>query len=155
MTEFTDEQIEAIRDAWGEVNQVHGRISSHSSSGGRDMTLIALNDLITEITKPAQVFSEGQVVFLPEMEDDQPTGQFLVVYYPDHDSWDGCRPLNQTEVGPDWVPLSEFEKLRDALISILRGDNGHVPYNSAEMVAMHEEAATQALDALPDRLKGE
>ena len=94
MDEFTDEQLDLVAKAFNNLCLKHERATSE--------------DLVAELRKKPVTFADGQVVL---------NGATLDRYhlYDKLGCDSGCRPLNQREVGPDYVPRAEFEKVESAL----------------------------------------
>ena len=96
-------------------------------------------------------FAEGQVVFAKYLEDDVPTGDYVRVEKVDMDKSHGnARPLNQAEVGPDWVPKDAVMELRDivGLLSNAEWLNGRIGYPEDEILhrARMAMSAAEAFD---------
>ena len=121
MTEFTPDQIEAIESA----------IKKYSLKHDEDtLGVICAEKVIAELTKDKWVPEIGQIVYftktnLPATWAKVHLGQLKTASY---------RPLNQTEVGPDWIPridpnkrsygavdVREYEKLESALKLAIEG----------------------------------
>lgn len=123
-----------------------------------DATLVSLGEpqaaivLRAELTRPKPEFREGEVYAFRLSGDES---WAIAVWAGRKASNEGVfrRPLDQTEVGPNWVPREAVEDLREAMEQILSGDNGHVPYNAAEIVAQNEQIAGGALSAFDKAVK--
>ena len=100
MDEFTDEQLDLVAKAFNNLCLKHERATSE--------------DLVAELRKKPVTFADGQVVL---------NGATLDRYhlYDKLGCDSDCRPLNQREVGPDYVPRAEFEKVESALEVAFRG----------------------------------
>lgn len=156
MTKFTDEQIALIDAA---IDEIHSQVGE----GGRVSGSEIKERIIAELTTPG--FTEGQMVF---SEDPNLYGWCGYLWQKEGNPT-GCRELKQSEVGPNWVPkseyneivrrtiaihaedyeslLAEFEKLRDSITSIT---------NDPEVITgfCYDAEVRRVLASLPDHLKG-
>ena len=101
MDEFTEKQLDRIKEAY--------RIAA-----GNLLLGPTCESILAELRKKPVTFADGQVVL---------NGATLDRYhlYDKLGCDSGCRPLNQREVGPDYVPRAEFEKVESALEVAFRG----------------------------------
>ena len=120
MDEFTDEQLDLVAKAFNNLCLKHERATSE--------------DLVAELRKKPVTFADGQVVL---------NGATLDRYhlYDKLGCDSGCRPLNQREVGPDYVPRAEFEKVESALEVAFRGvddisDSNNVDWSQGRATAV-------------------
>ncbi len=104
MDEFTDEQLELIENA----------MDRNATAKPDNAEYFFKRKVMAELRKKPVTFADGQVVL---------NGATLDRYhlYDKLGCDSGCRPLNQREVGPDYVPRAEFEKVESALEVAFRG----------------------------------
>ena len=125
--EFTEEQIKAIEEA----------ISEAAKEQGGSLTVLNPKDVIAALTEPEFDPKIGQVYFNGEV------GQYCASGRITPPALGGARPLNQTEVGPDWVP-------REVLDNVI-GDLEATKNNTADdMVARN---AIDILDNIPEEYR--
>lgn len=150
--EFTDEQINLFRSALDKVARdmpEHNRTDEHE---------YFINAVIAEL-QPKPRFAEGQVVAYIELENDFPNQEWTDCGNLTPIGLESARELNQTEVGPNWIPndiglvpandyddlLAEFEELRDGIADSLKK-----PWRGT----CQPMCLQSLLDSLPDHLKG-
>ena len=63
--------------------------------------------VIAELTKPGEVFAEGQIIAIKVNSRLQRARDVQTVDYSD------CRALTQPEVGDSWKPADDYKMLRD------------------------------------------
>jgi len=104
-----------------------------------------LMEFEAELTTPK--FAPGQIIAHMIFGVDCPEYEYVLFNKDAHQS-PPDRPLNQTEVGPDWVPRAEFDKLREDI-------RYFYSMWSRQMMASDEafEGIFEALDAIPEELK--
>ena len=134
---YTLEEIEAALDAV--------LPSPYHSSSATD-ALDTRSRILAELTTPKPEFKEGQVVFYPYMEDDQPTGEYINVGCDSRaDAYSDCRPLTLQEAGPDFVRREDVEPLIVTLDAISKGPSNTTCWT----------LASTTLCNLPDYLRGD
>lgn len=133
---FTVEQLERINAA----------ILKHREVGSSKMQEL----IISELTAPELKPEVGQVLYWPEDNDnyvgfDESDGPILI---------SGCaRPLNQTEVGPDWVPKAEFVKLLNFAILVNVNKWHGSPHPDGIIHWLHSKS-NKVLASLPEEYRG-
>ena len=93
MDEFTDNQLELVEQAMLESSFGNG----------------SAKDVMAKLRKKPERFRAGEVGWSTVI------GEYLAAPKEEMHLYQGCRPLNQREVGPDYVPRAEFEKVESAL----------------------------------------
>ncbi len=98
---------------------------------------------------PKPKFTVGQVVYCMDLEDDQPAG----FYAPESQLTDigvrDARPLNQAEVGPDWIPSSAVPGYKIAVEALERVTN-HPSTNRERLKIIAEDALSRIKEAGTD-----
>ena len=97
---FTEKQLDRIKEAY--------RIAA-----GNWLLGPTCESILAELRKKPETFADGQLYW--------DGNRYKLKNEINPPALGGMRPLNQREVGPDYVPRAEFEKVESALEVAFRG----------------------------------
>ena len=100
MDEFTEKQLDRIKEAY--------RIAA-----GNLLLGPTCESILAELRKKPETFADGQLYW--------DGNRYKLKNEINPPALGGMRPLSQQEVGPDYVPRAEFEKVESALEVAFRG----------------------------------
>ena len=120
MDEFTDEQLARIKEAYKIV-------------AGNLLLGPTCESILAELRKRPVTFADGQLYW--------DGNRYKLKNEINPPALGGMRPLSQQEVGPDYVPRAEFEKVESALEVAFRGvedisDSNNVDWSQGRATAV-------------------